>query len=104
MPIVAMVPIEYLRIPVDGKVVRIEYRRGNFLPAYDERSNDNELNEIWIDHNGHTVVVRQVVITRLKEQRYPTREELDRLVGPLIDRAVEVSRGQPAHPPVQRRD
>jgi phosphatidylserine decarboxylase len=49
------------RIPVDGRVTRIDYRRGKFLPAYDERSNDNEMNEIWIDHHGQTVVVRQVV-------------------------------------------
>jgi phosphatidylserine decarboxylase len=49
------------RSPVGGTVTRIEYRRGKFLPAYDERANDNELNEVWIAHNGHTVVVRQVV-------------------------------------------
>jgi len=49
------------RAPVDGTVTRINYRPGKFLPAYDERSNDNELNEIWVAHNGHTVVFRQVV-------------------------------------------
>jgi phosphatidylserine decarboxylase len=49
------------RSPVDGRVRRIEYRPGRFLPAYNQASNDNELNEIWIDHDGHTVVVRQVV-------------------------------------------
>jgi phosphatidylserine decarboxylase len=49
------------RSPVDGTVMRIDYRPGKFLPAYDERSNDNELNEIWIDHNGQTIVFRQVV-------------------------------------------
>ena len=49
------------RTPVDGRVTRIEYKPGKFLPAYNEGSNDNELNEIWLDHNGHTVVVRQVV-------------------------------------------
>jgi phosphatidylserine decarboxylase len=49
------------RSPVDGTVTRIEYRRGKFLPAYDERSNDNELNEVWIDHHGQTMVFRQVV-------------------------------------------
>ena len=25
---------------------------GRFLPAFDESSNDNELNEIWVDHDG----------------------------------------------------
>jgi phosphatidylserine decarboxylase len=49
------------RAPIEGVVTRIEYRPGRFLPAYDEGSNDNELNEIWIDHNGQTIVVRQVV-------------------------------------------
>jgi phosphatidylserine decarboxylase len=49
------------RTPVDGRVTRVEYKPGKFLPAYNEGSNDNELNELWIDHNGHTVVVRQVV-------------------------------------------
>ncbi len=49
------------RIPVDGRVTKIDYKPGKFLPAYDEGSNDNEMNEIWIDHQGHTVVVRQVV-------------------------------------------
>jgi phosphatidylserine decarboxylase len=49
------------RTPVSGRITRIDYRPGKFLPAYDEGSNDNELNEIWIDHDGQTVVVRQVV-------------------------------------------
>jgi phosphatidylserine decarboxylase len=49
------------RTPVSGRVARIDYRPGKFLPAYDEGSNDNELNEIWIDHDGQTVVIRQVV-------------------------------------------
>ncbi|MEO6238572.1 MAG: phosphatidylserine decarboxylase [Vicinamibacterales bacterium] len=49
------------RTPVDGRVTSVKYHPGTFLPAYDERSSDNELNEIWIDHNGRTVVFRQVV-------------------------------------------
>ena len=49
------------RAPVEGAVTRIEYRPGRFLPAYDEGSNDNELNEVWIDHAGQPIVVRQVV-------------------------------------------
>jgi phosphatidylserine decarboxylase len=49
------------RTPVDGRVIRIDYRPGKFLPAYHDSANDNELNEIWIDHGGRTVVVRQVV-------------------------------------------
>ncbi len=49
------------RSPVAGQVTRIEYRPGRFLPAYDAGSNDNELNEIWVDAQGTTVVFRQVV-------------------------------------------
>jgi phosphatidylserine decarboxylase len=49
------------RAPVAGRVTRIEYRPGKFLPAYNEGSNDNEFNEVWVDYNGNTVVFRQVV-------------------------------------------
>jgi phosphatidylserine decarboxylase len=49
------------RSPVAGRITRIDYRPGRFLPAYREASSDNELNEIWIDADGRTVVVRQVV-------------------------------------------
>ena len=49
------------RSPVGGRILRIDYRPGKFLPAYDEAANDNELNEIWIDHDGQTIVYRQVV-------------------------------------------
>jgi phosphatidylserine decarboxylase len=49
------------RTPVEGRITKIEYRPGKFLPAYDEAANDNELNELWLDSNGRTVVVRQVV-------------------------------------------
>lgn len=49
------------RTPVDGRVIRVDYRKGRFLPAHTPSANDNELNEVWIDHNGRTVVFRQVV-------------------------------------------
>jgi len=49
------------RTPVGGLVTRIEYRPGKFLPAYKEDASENELNEIWIDHEGEPVVVRQIV-------------------------------------------
>jgi phosphatidylserine decarboxylase len=49
------------RSPVAGRITRIDYRPGTFLPAYKESSNDNELNEIWIDSGGRTIVFRQVV-------------------------------------------
>jgi phosphatidylserine decarboxylase len=49
------------RTPVSGRITRIEYKPGKFLPAYKEDASQNELNEIWIDHNGEPVVVRQIV-------------------------------------------
>jgi phosphatidylserine decarboxylase len=49
------------RTPVAGRVLKVDYRPGKFLPAYNEGSNDNELNEVWIDYGGRTVVFRQVV-------------------------------------------
>ena len=49
------------RAPVEGRVTRIEYRPGKFLPAYRQDACDNELNEIWLDRSGETIVVRQVV-------------------------------------------
>lgn len=49
------------RSPVGGRITRIEYRPGAFLPAYREAASENELNEIWIDSGGRTIVVRQVV-------------------------------------------
>jgi phosphatidylserine decarboxylase len=49
------------RSPVEGRITRIEYRPGKFLPAYKESANDNELNEISIDSHGRTIVFRQVV-------------------------------------------
>jgi phosphatidylserine decarboxylase len=49
------------RSPVDGRVTRIEYRPGKFLPAYKEEAGANEMNEIWIDHHGEPVVARQIV-------------------------------------------
>lgn len=49
------------RAPVGGRVAKIEYRAGRFLPAYDARAGENELNEIWVDVGGTAVVFRQVV-------------------------------------------
>ena len=40
------------RTPVGGRITRVDYRKGKFLPAYHEASNDNELNEVWVDYGG----------------------------------------------------
>jgi phosphatidylserine decarboxylase len=50
------------RVPVSGRVSRVDYHPGRFLPAYRrEAAAVNERCETWIDHNGQVVVVRQVV-------------------------------------------
>jgi phosphatidylserine decarboxylase len=50
------------RIPASGRVTRVTYSPGRFLPAYrHEAGGANERSEIWIDHDGQTVVARQIV-------------------------------------------
>jgi len=50
------------RVPVSGKVTRVSFTRGRFLPAYrPDAAQVNERSEIWIDHAGQTVVARQIV-------------------------------------------
>lgn len=49
------------RMPVSGRVTHVEYRPGRFLPAYKPESSLNERTELWIEHGGQTVIVRQVV-------------------------------------------
>jgi phosphatidylserine decarboxylase len=50
------------RMPVEGKVTRVEYHPGTFLPAYREDAGTlNEWTEVWIDHHATPIVVRQIV-------------------------------------------
>lgn len=50
------------RVPVSGRVTRVSFTPGRFLPAYRHDAGAvNERSEIWIDYNGQTIVVRQVV-------------------------------------------
>ena len=50
------------RIPVSGRVTRVTYIPGRFLPAYrHDAGSANERSEVWIDHHGQTVVMRQIV-------------------------------------------
>jgi phosphatidylserine decarboxylase len=50
------------RVPASGRVTRVTYTPGRFLPAYrPDAATSNERCEIWIDHAGQTVVARQIV-------------------------------------------
>jgi phosphatidylserine decarboxylase len=49
------------RVPVSGTITRVDYCPGSFLPAYKPESCMNERTEVWIDHQGRDVVIRQVV-------------------------------------------
>ncbi|MEZ5290141.1 MAG: phosphatidylserine decarboxylase [Vicinamibacterales bacterium] len=50
------------RAPVAGRVTRVSYHPGRFLPAYKPESGAlNERSEVWVDHGGQTAVFRQVV-------------------------------------------
>jgi phosphatidylserine decarboxylase len=57
----SLLDVHVNRSPVAGRVTRIEYRPGTFLPAYRAEAKGNERSEIWIDHDGETIVLRQVV-------------------------------------------
>ncbi len=50
------------RIPVSGRVTRVSFIPGRFLPAYrHDAGSANERSEIWIDHDGQAIVARQIV-------------------------------------------
>jgi phosphatidylserine decarboxylase len=50
------------RVPVSGTITRVSYTPGRFLPAYrDDAGTTNERSEIWIAHDGQTIVARQIV-------------------------------------------
>jgi phosphatidylserine decarboxylase len=50
------------RIPLGGRVTRVVYHPGRFLPAYKTEAGDlNEFTEIWVDHGGRSIVFRQIV-------------------------------------------
>jgi phosphatidylserine decarboxylase len=49
------------RTPVPGTVIRVDYVPGSFRAAFRHDAYQNEHSEIWLDHDGTTVVTRQVV-------------------------------------------
>lgn len=63
------------RMPVGGRITKITYHPGRFLPAYKVESGSlNEFTEVWVDHDGQPIVCRQIVgvlarriVCRIKE-------------------------------------
>lgn len=50
------------RMPSEGRVTRVEYHPGAFLPAYRAEAGAlNEWTEVWLDRAGQPIVVRQIV-------------------------------------------
>jgi phosphatidylserine decarboxylase len=50
------------RMPIGGTVTQVKYHPGRFLPAYRaDAGHLNEYTEVWLDHGGEAIVVRQVV-------------------------------------------
>jgi phosphatidylserine decarboxylase len=50
------------RVPFGGRVTRVDYRPGRFLPAYQpDAARDNERSEIWVERGDVVVVARQIV-------------------------------------------
>jgi phosphatidylserine decarboxylase len=50
------------RMPISGRVTKVQYHPGRFLPAYKTEAGDlNEYTEVWVDHHGQPVVFRQIV-------------------------------------------
>ncbi len=50
------------RMPVGGTVTKVRYHSGRFLPAYRSEAGDlNEYTEVWVNHGGQPIVVRQIV-------------------------------------------
>lgn len=67
------------RVPVSGRVTRVAYTPGRFLPAYrHDAGSTNERSEIWIDHRGQTIIARQIVgiLARRVVCRVPTGAEV----------------------------
>ena len=50
------------RMPVAGRIVKVEYHPGRFMPAFKAEAGDlNEYTEVTVDHRGQTIVFRQIV-------------------------------------------
>jgi phosphatidylserine decarboxylase len=69
------------RTPIGGRVTKVEYHPGRFLPAYKtEAGTHNEWTEVWFDDRGSVVVCRQIVgiLARRIVTRLQTGQTVDR--------------------------
>ena len=57
----SLLDVHINRTPVAGRVVKVDHVPGSFLAAFREDAHRNEHSEIWLDHDGVPIVVRQVV-------------------------------------------
>jgi phosphatidylserine decarboxylase len=57
----SLLDVHINRTPVAGHVTRVDYVPGTFRAAYQPDAHANEHSEIWLDHDGTTIVTRQVV-------------------------------------------
>jgi phosphatidylserine decarboxylase len=57
----SLLDVHINRTPASGRVTKVDYLPGGFLPAFRADAHANERSEIWLDHDGVTLVVRQVV-------------------------------------------
>jgi phosphatidylserine decarboxylase len=50
------------RMPIGGTIRKVEYHPGRFMPAFKAEAGDlNEFTEVTVEHQGQTVVFRQIV-------------------------------------------
>lgn len=50
------------RSPVTGRVTKVDFRKGKYLPAYhQDAAATNERSEVWVERDGIVVVFRQIV-------------------------------------------
>ena len=55
------------RAPMDGVVLRTEYRKGSHLPAFLGRACNNQQNRIWLETIDGDVELRQITGTIVRE-------------------------------------